>query len=200
MHSSFSPLAYCHIKKITMGFCDIDLCPFLMVLLEKLASGELLEFLRRLGIDAQVKEWRTTLLMIQAVLTDAENKQRRNTDVHEWLTDLESLLYNLDALVDKLIAKASLDKSRENEGSTSKVWKLIPTCCTNISVDDSMLDRGTASKMKDISGKLEGLSKRISMLSLVENVRATPYRPGERFQIASFTEESVVVSEAYSLS
>ncbi|CAI9786360.1 unnamed protein product [Fraxinus pennsylvanica] len=174
--------------------------PFLIVLLEKLASGELLEFLRRLGIDAQLKEWCTTLLMIQAVLTDAENKQRSNADVHERLMDLESLVYKLDALVDKFITKASLDKSRENEGSTSKVWKLIPTCRTNISVDNSMLDRRTASKIKNISSKLEGLSKRISTLSLVENVRGRPYGTGERFQIASFTEESEVVSEAYSLS
>ncbi|CAI9759299.1 unnamed protein product [Fraxinus pennsylvanica] len=99
-----------------------------------------------------------------------------------------------------LFREASTGLARENEGSTRKVRKLISTCCTNISVDDSMLDRGTASEIKDISGKLEGLSKRISMLNLVENVRATRYRTGERFQIASFTEESEVVSEAYSLS
>ncbi|CAA2954526.1 Hypothetical predicted protein [Olea europaea subsp. europaea] len=84
-----------------MGIQNIDLGHFFTVLLEKLSSDEVLEFLRRLGIEALLEELRTTLLRINAVLTDAENKQRDRT-VRKWLRDLESSAYNLDELVDQM--------------------------------------------------------------------------------------------------
>ncbi|CAA2954982.1 Hypothetical predicted protein [Olea europaea subsp. europaea] len=65
-------------------------------LVENLASGELLKFLRRVGIDAQLKEWRTTLSMIQAVLTDAEKRQTE--DVKLWLNDLANLAYDTNLI------------------------------------------------------------------------------------------------------
>ncbi|KAL2514473.1 putative disease resistance RPP13-like protein 1 [Forsythia ovata] len=122
-----------------MAIGEVFLGAFVTVLLEKLVSGELLKFLRPTGIVAQLKKWRTTLLMIEAVLTDAENKQTANRAVKEWLNDLQDLAYDLDDLLDELNTEALQRKLMENEDSTSKVWKLIPTCCTNLSFADFML-------------------------------------------------------------
>ncbi|CAA2954528.1 disease resistance RPP13 1 [Olea europaea subsp. europaea] len=86
-----------------MAIVEVFLGAFLTVLLEKLASRELLKFLCR------------------AVLTDAENKQTTNRAVNQWLNDLEDLAYDLDVLVDELNTIASLRKLKENKGSTSKL-------------------------------------------------------------------------------
>ncbi|CAA2955143.1 Hypothetical predicted protein [Olea europaea subsp. europaea] len=175
-----------------MGIENIYLGHFFMVLLEKLSSGELLEFLRRLGIEDLLEELRTTLLMIKVVLTDAENKQL-DRPVRKWLRDPESSAYNLDELLDRVIKNPSL---RKNEGRTSKLRKLIPTCF-NFSFPGSTLADGTASKLRNISSRFKVLSKEISKLDLVENVTREPYRTGERFQMASFMEESLTVTRAY---
>ncbi|CAA3027944.1 disease resistance RPP13 1, partial [Olea europaea subsp. europaea] len=116
--------------------------------------------------------------------------------VNEWLKNLEDLAYDLDDLVDELNTEASLHKIRENHEanrpSTSMVQKLIPSCCINLSFHDFMSERGMASKLKEISGRLEDLFKQISILSLVENVRGRPYRTTERLDLTSVVEESEV--------
>uniref|UniRef100_A0A5B7BNS6 Putative disease resistance RPP13-like protein 1 n=1 Tax=Davidia involucrata TaxID=16924 RepID=A0A5B7BNS6_DAVIN len=58
-----------------MDVGEIILSAFITVLFEKLSSGELLKFARREGIDAQLKKWSKMLSKIQAVLSDAEDKQ-----------------------------------------------------------------------------------------------------------------------------
>ncbi|CAA3030274.1 Putative disease resistance RPP13-like protein 1 [Olea europaea subsp. europaea] len=172
-----------------MAIVEVFVGAILTVLLEKLASGELMKFLRRVGIDAQLEEWHTTLSMIQAVLIDAENKQTANVAVKKWLIDLEDLAYDLEDLVDELNTEALQRKLNENKGDTSKVRKLIPTCCTNLSYNDFMFDRGIASKLKEISGRLKALSKKIKILRLVENVRGRSY---ERLPTTSLVVESEV--------
>ncbi|CAA3001210.1 Hypothetical predicted protein [Olea europaea subsp. europaea] len=162
-----------------MGIEDIYLSHFFTILPEKLSSGELLEVLRRLLIEAVLEELRTTLLMIKAVLTDAEKKQRQRP-VSKWLRDLQSSAYKLDELMDRVIKNHSLS---ENEGSTSKLRKLIPTSCFNFFSPDSMLADGIASKLKRITSRLKVLSKEISKLNLVENVTKVPYRKVERFKV-----------------
>ncbi|CAA2964966.1 disease resistance RPP13 1 [Olea europaea subsp. europaea] len=130
--------------------------------------------------------------MIEAVLTDAENKQTANRAVNQWLNDLEDLAYDLDDLVDELNTEASLRKLKENKDSTSKVQKLIPTCCPNLSFAHFMSDRKFSSKLKEISSQLEGLLNQIKILSLVENMRGKHYGTGERLQTTSLVIESEV--------
>ncbi|XP_022876758.1 putative disease resistance RPP13-like protein 1 [Olea europaea var. sylvestris] len=130
--------------------------------------------------------------MIEAVLTDAENKQTTNRAVNQWLNDLEDLAYDLDDLVDELNTKASLRKLKENKGSTSKVQKLIPTCCPSLSFAHFMSDLKFSSKLKEISSQLEGLLNHIKILSLVENMRGRHYGTGERLQMTSLVVESEV--------
>ncbi|CAA2974824.1 disease resistance RPP13 1 [Olea europaea subsp. europaea] len=153
-----------------MAIVEVFLGAILTVLLENLASSELLKFLRRVGIHAQLEEWKKTLKRIQAVLTDAENKQTKSEAVKEWLNDLEDLAYDIQDLVDELNTEALQRKLRENKGSTSKVKKLIPTCCANLSFTDFMSDRGIASKLKEITGRLKVLEEQEKNLNLVENV------------------------------
>ncbi|CAI9764692.1 unnamed protein product [Fraxinus pennsylvanica] len=175
-----------------MAIGEIFLSAIVSVLITKLASGNLMEFLRRLGIDAQLKEWHTKLLMIKAVLTDAENKQTENEAAKVWLNDLEDLAYDLDDLLDELNTEALQRELKEKKDRTGMVRKLIPTCCTNFSFTDFMFDRGITSKLKDISDRLEFLTNHISILNLVENVRGRSDKTGKRLQLTSVVEESEV--------
>ncbi|KAL2514571.1 putative disease resistance RPP13-like protein 1 [Forsythia ovata] len=176
-----------------MAIGEVFLGAFVTVLLERLASRELLKFLRPLGIDAQLKKWRRTLLMIEAVLIDAENKQRANRAVKEWLNDLEDLAYDLDDLVDKLNTEAVQCKLMEtDEESTSQVQKLFSTFSNNFSIRDFISERGINSELQEINERLEDLAEQISMLSLVMNVKGNSDKTGERLQLTSVVDESEV--------
>jgi hypothetical protein len=74
-----------------------------------------------------------TLPRIQAVLDDADEKQHTNGAVKQWLDDLRDLTYDVEDILDEFATEALLCKLKgENEGSTSKVRKLIPACCTGL--------------------------------------------------------------------
>ncbi|KAL2491603.1 putative disease resistance RPP13-like protein 1 [Abeliophyllum distichum] len=175
-----------------MAIGEVFLGAFVTVLLERMASRELLKFLRPLGIDAQLKKWRGTLLMIEAVLIDAENKQTANRAVKEWLNDLEDLAYDLDDLVDKLNTEAVQRKLMEtDEESTSQVQKLFSTFSNNFSIRDFISEKGINSELQEINERLEDLAQQISMLSLV-NVKGSSDKTGERLQLTSLVEKSEV--------
>ncbi|KAL2491601.1 putative disease resistance RPP13-like protein 1 [Abeliophyllum distichum] len=176
-----------------MAIGEVFLGAFVTVLLERLASRELLKFLSPLGIDAQLKKWRRTLLMIKAVLTDAENKQTRNEAVKEWLNDLEDLAYDIDDLVDELNTEAVQRKLMEtDEESTSQVQKLFSTFSNNFSIRDFISEKGINSKLQEINEQLEYLSQQISMLSLVMDVKGRSDKTVKRLQPTSLVEESEV--------
>ena len=59
----------------TMVVGELFLSAFLQVLFDKLASPDLLNFARREGVHSKIKKWEKSLLMIQAMLSDAEGKQ-----------------------------------------------------------------------------------------------------------------------------
>ncbi|XP_022875062.1 putative disease resistance RPP13-like protein 1 [Olea europaea var. sylvestris] len=152
-------------------------------LVEKLASGELLKFLNRVGIDAQLEEWKTTLKSFQAVHTDAENKQTANVAVKQWLNDLENLAYDLEDLVDELNTEALKRKLRANKGRIGLIKRMKLWC------DDIMLDGTFDSKLRVFSGRLKALSKQKKMLSLEKNVKKGRY---ERLPTTSLVVESEV--------
>ncbi|KAK9200404.1 hypothetical protein WN944_015601 [Citrus x changshan-huyou] len=55
---------------------ELLLSAFLQVLFERLASRDLVNFVRQLGggVESELKNWENTLMMIRAVLGDAEEK------------------------------------------------------------------------------------------------------------------------------
>ena len=66
---------------------------------------------------------------IEAVLTDAEQKQVRDRSVKLWLDDLKSLAYDMEDVLDDFNTEANRQISiPAASSSTSKVHKLIPTC------------------------------------------------------------------------
>lgn len=77
------------------------------VLLERIVSYEFLYFFWSKELDASLlKRLKITLLSLQAVLNDAEEKQITNPAINEWLDELTHALYDADDLLDEINTEA----------------------------------------------------------------------------------------------
>ena len=70
------------------------------VLLEKLLSGELINFARSEEISSKLNKWEKTLRQIKALLADAARKQIEDEGVKMWLVELQDLAYDIDDVLD----------------------------------------------------------------------------------------------------
>ncbi|CAL5201675.1 unnamed protein product [Lathyrus oleraceus] len=72
-------------------------------LLEKLASIEFFDYIRNTKLDVSLlRKLQTTLLTLQAVLDDAEERQINNLAVKKWLDDLKDVVLDAEDLVNQI--------------------------------------------------------------------------------------------------
>ncbi|XP_039001814.1 putative disease resistance protein RGA3 [Hibiscus syriacus] len=119
-----------------------------------------------------LKEWKYILPDIKAVLNHAEEKQIKDEGVKSWLDDLQDLTYDADDILDEFTyeqLRLKLQKTQA-QATTSKVRKLLPTCCTGIDFTPSsfLLKNAMIPKMKEITARLNSLATRRSSLVLSE--------------------------------
>jgi len=90
------------------------------LLFENFVSGKFVDFLRTSKLDVSVLEkLKITLLCLQAVLYDAEEKQITNPAVKQWLVMLQDAVFEVDKLFDEINAEALRCKvETESEGQT----------------------------------------------------------------------------------
>nr|POE44832.1 putative disease resistance rpp13-like protein 1 [Quercus suber] len=100
------------------------LSAFLKVAFDRLASREVLDFLKgRKPIDGLVQKLKIELISADAVLVDAEEKQITNPAVEEWLDELKDAVYVADDLLDEIAYEAMrCNLEAESQNNTSKVW------------------------------------------------------------------------------
>lgn len=134
------------------------------VLFDKLASSDLLKFARQEQLQPELRKWERNLMKINAVLDDAEEKQMSNRIVKIWLSELRDLAYDVDDILDEFTTQAALMRPTlisDFHGSPSKVFNLIPTCCTTLSIispGDFKFNVEMGSKIKDITARLMDIS------------------------------------------
>ncbi|TYI58745.1 hypothetical protein E1A91_D11G382500v1 [Gossypium mustelinum] len=160
----------------------------LSVFLE-LLGGKLLDSVLNFVADhkqlrPQLKQWQSILPDIQAVLDDAEEKQIKNEGVKKWLEDLQDLAYDVDDILDEFAydeLRLKLKKSQA-QASTSKVRKLIPTCCTssNFTPTSFLFKNSMIPKVKEITARLNSLTTRRSSLGLSEILSQAPTSKGKQ--------------------
>ncbi|KAG4203914.1 hypothetical protein ERO13_A04G014866v2 [Gossypium hirsutum] len=114
--------------------------------------------------------WQSILPEIKAVLNHAEEKQIKDEAVKNWLDDLQDLAYDVDDILDEFAyqeLRLKLQKTQA-QASTSKVQKLIPTCCTggHFSPISFMFNAKMISKIKAVTDRLNSLNTRRSSLGL----------------------------------
>ncbi|KAL3748955.1 hypothetical protein ACJRO7_010100 [Eucalyptus globulus] len=159
---------------------EILLSAFLQVLFEKLAS---------LGLDHAQSEgappfsgisidllhkWKKMLVIINAVLGDAEDKQLTNKGpVKLWLDDVRDLAYDMEDLLDEFAIEATKAKSK-TESSTSGglvKWK-FPFISQHKSSTSNPNQHSLVSEIEvqNISNRLEEIVTMKAHLNLIESV------------------------------
>ena len=142
------------------------------VLFTKLASTKLLQFASRENIHADLKKWEKKLWKIKAVLNDAAEKQLECQSVRGWLSDLKNLAYDVEDILDEFATEAlKRELLDEPHASTSKVQKLIPSCCTGFNPSSVTFNVEMASQIKEITDRLEEIVEQKNSLELKDPQR-----------------------------
>ncbi|WKA02250.1 hypothetical protein VitviT2T_020464 [Vitis vinifera] len=166
------------------------------LVLEKLvaaAAAPLSEYARRQNVEATLQEWRRILLHIEAVLTDAEQKQIRERAVKLWLDDLKSLVYDMEDVLDEFNTEANLQIVIPGpQASTSKVHKLIPTCFAACHPTSVKFNAKIGEKIEKITRELDAVAKRKHDFDLMKGVGGLSFEMEERLQTTSLVDESSI--------
>ncbi|GAV89259.1 LOW QUALITY PROTEIN: NB-ARC domain-containing protein, partial [Cephalotus follicularis] len=152
---------------VTMA--ELVLSAFLQVLFDRLASRELLNFARREGLEKKLHKLKKTLLTIEAVLGDAEDKQLTDRGVNLWLDDLRDLAYDAEDILDEFATDALGHrlKTDRQRASCSKLRSLLrASSVSNWSPSAVKLNVSMGSKIKDVTARLEEISNRKTQLGL----------------------------------
>ncbi|GAV59464.1 LOW QUALITY PROTEIN: NB-ARC domain-containing protein/LRR_8 domain-containing protein, partial [Cephalotus follicularis] len=148
---------------------ELVLSAFLQVLFDRLASHELLNFARREGLERKLDRLKKTLLTIEAVLRDAEDKQLTDRGVKMWLDDLRDLAYDAEDILDEFATDALARRLKTNRqrASCSKLQSLlVPSSVSRWSPSTVKLNVSMGSKIKDVTARLEEISNRKTQLGL----------------------------------
>ncbi|KAF3630425.1 putative disease resistance RPP13-like protein 1-like [Capsicum annuum] len=145
---------------------------FLNVLFERLASRvELLKMFQKNkhDDDGPLEKLGNTLVGLQIVLSDAENKQASDQHVRQWLNKLQSAVYSAENLMEEVhyeALKLKVEGQHQNLAETcnKKVFRFFSDCCGRRLSDDFFLN--IKEKLEDTSKILEELEKQIGHLGL----------------------------------
>ena len=162
---------------------SIFLSPFLQVFFEKMASRDFVDFFRGRSLkDGLLRKLKTTLLSVNAVLEDAEDKQFTKPDVKDWLDELKDAIYDAEDILDEIATKDLQWKLDARFGIiASKVRNPISA---------SLFVNKIEEKIKDAVDRLEDLERKMSGLALRASVGGQPF---ERLPTTSLVEISDVL-------
>ncbi|KAJ9685229.1 hypothetical protein PVL29_017308 [Vitis rotundifolia] len=98
----------------------------LQVLFERLASPELINFIRRRNLsDELLNELKRKLVVVLNVLDDAEVKQFSNPNVKEWLVHVKDAVYDAEDLLDEIATDALRCKMEAADSQTGGTLKAL---------------------------------------------------------------------------
>ncbi|KAM3303246.1 putative disease resistance protein [Capsicum chacoense] len=142
----------------------------LNVLFDRLApQGELVKMFQKNKHDVRVlKKLRMTLLGLQAVLSDAENKQTSNRHVSQWLIELRDAVDGAENLIEEVNYEALRLKVEGQQQNLAETKVSDLNLCLS---DDVFLNK--KEKLEDTIETLEDLQKQIGLLGLKEHFAST---------------------------
>ncbi|XP_049381047.1 putative disease resistance RPP13-like protein 1 [Solanum stenotomum] len=145
----------------------------LNVLFDRLApQGDLLKMFQKHTKDVSLlKKLRITLLGLQAVLSDAENKQASNQFVSEWLNELRDAVDSAENLMEEVnyeVLRLKVEGQYQNFAETSNQQVSDLNLCLS---DDCFLN--IKEKLEDTIDTLKELQEQIGLLGLKEHFGST---------------------------
>jgi len=131
------------------------LSAFIEVVLDRLASPQVLDFIHGKKVDLNlVQRLKNILYAVEAVLNDAEQKQFKDFSINKWLNDLKDAVYIADDLLDHICTKAATRKNKEV--STANYFSRF----------FNFEERDVVCKLEDIVARLEYILKFKDILGL----------------------------------
>ncbi|XP_024040609.1 putative disease resistance RPP13-like protein 1 [Citrus clementina] len=175
------------------------------LLVNKLASEGIRLFARQEQIQADLKKWKNMLMIIKAVLADAEEK-KTDQSVKLWLGELQNLAFDVEDLLDEFQTEAFRRKLLLGNGDpaaahdqpscsrtrTSKFRKLIPTCCTTFTPQSIQFDYAMMSKIKEINGRFQDIVTQKDSLGLNVSSGGRTTKDRKRRETTSLVKEAKV--------
>ncbi|KAH0715602.1 hypothetical protein KY284_008507 [Solanum tuberosum] len=152
--------------EVVLAIGDAFLSSAFDVLIDRLApQGDLLKLFRTRKNDVELlKKLKLTLLGLQAVLSDAENKQASNQFVREWLNELRVAVDSAENLIEQVNYEAlKLKVEGKHQNLAEKILKHCRFCNLCLS-DDSFLNIND--KLEKTIETLQNLQNQISDLGL----------------------------------
>ncbi|XP_044507239.1 putative disease resistance RPP13-like protein 1 [Mangifera indica] len=166
------------------------------MLIQKLVSEAVVRFGRQEQIQNDLKKWEKTLVKIQALLDDAEEKQMTSRLVKIWLSELQDLAYDLEDILDEFATEALRRKllleHQTQPTTTSKQRKWIPTFVTGSSSGSVKFSSMMASKIEEITARLQSIATARDSLELRENSEGRSKKVRERLPTTSLINEAKV--------
>ncbi|XP_021812978.1 putative disease resistance RPP13-like protein 1 [Prunus avium] len=155
------------------------------VLCDKIGSREFRDLFRGKKLDESlVKKLKITLLSLNAVLNDAEEKQFTNTYVKEWLDELQDAVFDADDLLDEINAEVLRCKvEAEFQTVTNQVLNFFSTSL-------NPFYQGMNGRIEELLERLEHLAKQKDVLGLREGVVGG--KVSQRTPTTSLVDESCV--------
>ncbi|XP_022747359.1 putative disease resistance RPP13-like protein 1 [Durio zibethinus] len=171
---------------------EAALSAFFEALFRKFSSSEF-QFVTEERVRKEIMNWETMLRNIHAALADAEGKQLQSQAVKIWLADLQDLAYDVDDILDEFATQALGRKLvKQHQATTSKPKKFNPAYFTGLHLSSIKFNHKMMSKIKEITGRLEGLATRKSNLEL----REITYHVGRPMTIPRRPPSTSLVNEA----
>ncbi|KAL9258273.1 putative disease resistance RPP13-like protein [Drosera capensis] len=137
----------------------------LQVLFDRVTPGasSVFEFFRRGKLARPLENFRSTLITVQSLLNDAEDKQLVDPNVKKWLHLLKDALYDAEDIADQLSIKAlrsSMNSRSRRRNAFRKVWHAI-------------FERTMAPRLIEITERLERFASQRGDLGLEGGVLPT---------------------------
>ncbi|AES69765.1 putative P-loop containing nucleoside triphosphate hydrolase, leucine-rich repeat domain, L [Medicago truncatula] len=104
-------------------------------MLDKLTSTEFRDFINNKKLNVSLlKQLQTTLLVLQAVLDDAEEKQINNRAVKKWVDDLKDAIFDAEDLLNQISYESLRCKVENTQAAnkTNQVWNFLSSPFKNI--------------------------------------------------------------------
>uniref|UniRef100_A0A3Q7JPQ6 Disease resistance protein n=1 Tax=Solanum lycopersicum TaxID=4081 RepID=A0A3Q7JPQ6_SOLLC len=159
--------------EVVVAIGDAFLSSAFDVLIDRLApQGDLLKMFRKHKYDVELlKKLKLTLLGLQAVLTDAENKQASNHFVREWLNELRHAVDSAENLIEQVNYEAlKLKVEGKHQNLAERILKYCRFC--NVCLGDhSFLNINE--KLEKTIETLVNLQNQISDLGLQKHFGLT---------------------------
>ncbi|KAL5792050.1 hypothetical protein ACOSP7_000644 [Xanthoceras sorbifolium] len=170
---------------------EIALTSLLRVVLQTLTNPIVEELGLLWGVDNDIDQLSSTLLMIQAVLQDASKWQNQGRAIGVWLARLEDVAYDADDILDEFATVANL-RDVASGSQSSKAYKLR-RFFSSLDPSKIIFQHDMAHRIKQIRKRIDEIGKDALILRLRESDGERAHEVRRELSTSAFTDVSRIV-------